>query len=404
LVGILVTPSTLVVPVGGDVQLLATGLYDNRTSRDITAAASWLSSNAGIASVSDRLDSEGLVSGDSEGEALVTASLQGIESVPAQVTVTNAALLGLTVEPGELTLEVGSEVQLQAIAAWSDGNRGDAAGQVRWLTDDGAVAQLASGGILTAAGTGGTHIHAEWNDISSPQVRVEVLQSAKPDLSITGVQGVAGSDDVTITVTIQNTGSAGAAWFWVDVFLDFQGTPGPSDYGDAYGLAEYAGPGDSVTGSFTLPASPGSHQVSAFVDLVGEVEESDESNNSWTGTITVDDATNGGPNLAVTYFDWVSDGYSVYYAVDITNTGAESVSEFYVDLFIDQPDEPELYSDGEEFITVTSLDAGETTFADFLVETTCVGCWSWILADSYDYIAETDESDNVAGPLEVDTE
>lgn len=403
LVGILVTPETVVVPVGSDAQLTATGLYDDRTSRDITAVVTWSSDNSSVASVSEGLDAEGLLSGAQVGEASITASVSGIDSVPARVTVTDAALLGLTVQPEELTLEAGTEVQLQAMAAWSDGSRGDAAAQVRWLTSDGAVAQLEPGGLLVAAGTGNTTIHAEWNDTVSADVPVEVLQSATPDLTISGVEGVAGTDDVTLTVTVKNTGSAGAAWYWLDVFLDPAGTPGPEDYGDAYGLVEYTGPGDSVTGSFTLPASVGTHSVVAVVDLIGEVDESSESNNSWSGSISVDDATNDGPNLSITYFEWIADETSIYYAVDVTNTGAESVAEFYVDLYIDQDSEPVVPSDGDEFVSVTGLDAGETLYADFLVETWCAYCWSWILADSYDEVDETDETDNVAGPLEVES-
>lgn len=403
LVGILVTPETVVVPVGGDAQLTARGLYDDRTSRDITAVVSWSTDNGTVASVSEGLDAEGLLSGASAGETTVTASVNGIDSVPARVTVTDAALLGLTVQPDALTLEQGSDVQLQAMAAWSDGSRGDAAAQVRWLTADGSVAQLGAGGVLTAAGKGNTTIHAEWNGIASDEVPVEVLGSAKPDLQITQVEGVAGTDDITLTVTVKNTGTAGAAWYWLDVFLDPSRTPGPEDYGDAYGLVEYTGPGSSVTGSFTLPASPGSHQVTAVVDLVGEVPESNESNNSWSGSITVDGAVNQGPNLAVTYFDWVADEVSIYYAVDITNTGAESVAEFYVDLFIDENNAPALFSDGDDYVSVTGLEAGETEFADFLVDGWCAYCWSWILADSYDEVAETDETDNVAGPITVES-
>ena len=403
LVGILVTPESVVVPLGGDTQLTATGLYDDRTSRNITAVVSWSSADSDVATVSEGLDAEGLLSGLSVGETTVIGSMNDIASVSARITVTDAELLGLTVEPGELTLEQGSEVQLQAIAAWSDGSRGDAASQVRWLTADGTVAQIATGGVLNAAGTGQTDIHAEWDTISSPQVPVEVLQSAKPDLTITEVEGVSGTDEVTITVTVSNQGTAGAAWYWLDIFLDPSGTPGAEDYGDAYGLVEYTGPGETVTGSFSLPASTGTHELAAYVDLVGEVEESNESNNSWTGNITVDDSTNEGPNISVTYFDWVADETSIYYAVDVTNTGAESVAEFYVDLVIDQTQEPALFSDGDNWVTVTGLDAGETAYADFLVETWCAYCSSWVLADSYDTILETDETDNIAGPLTVES-
>jgi len=404
LVGILVTPETVVVPLGGEVQLTATGLYGDRTSRDITATVDWSSSGSSIAEVSNGLDAEGILSGVSVGEVTITASLDDQASPDVRVTVTDAALLGLTVEPSELTLERGDTVQLQAVAAWSDGSRGDAASQVRWITGDGSVVQLESGGLLSAAGVGNTSIHAAWDDLSSPDVPVEVLSSAAPDLAITHVEGVAGTEDVTLTVTVENQGTAGAAWFWLDVFIDPDDPdPGPEDFGDGFTMVEYAGPGEQVEVSFSLLASEGSHDLVAAVDLVDEIEESNESNNTWSGSITVDGGTNEGPNIAVTYFDWIADEVSIYYAVDVTNTGAESVSEFYVDLYIDELDAPELGSDGDTFVTVTGLDAGETVFADFLIGGWCETCWSWILADSYDFVAETDESDNVAGPLTVES-
>ena len=46
---------------------------------------------------------------------------------------------------------------------------GSAARQVQWFTDDGGVAQIASGGILTASGEGSTSIHAEWEGLKGDQ-------------------------------------------------------------------------------------------------------------------------------------------------------------------------------------------------------------------------------------------
>ena len=103
------------------------------------------------------------------------------------------------------------------------------------------------------------------------------------------------------------------------------------------------------------------------------------------------------------YYRSFSAGTTLYYAVDITNTGSEAVSAFYVDLYLDQSWSPEIGTDGDEYVDVTELKPGVTTFADFLVEvpTGCYPCDSWILVDSYNEVDETDETDNIGGPLEV---
>ena len=67
LVGILVTPDPVIVPVGGATQLSATGLLEDRQSVDMTHLVTWRSPDAGVASVGDGLDEEGLLTGHSAG-------------------------------------------------------------------------------------------------------------------------------------------------------------------------------------------------------------------------------------------------------------------------------------------------------------------------------------------------
>jgi hypothetical protein len=57
---------------------------------------------------------------------------------------------------------------------------------------------------------------------------------------------------------------------------------------------------------------------------------------------------------------------------------------------------------GDGYVLVESLEPGETTYADFLVEYDgCYPCWSHLYVDSDQFIDETDETDNTAGPLYV---
>ena len=74
-----------------------------------------------------------------------------------------------------------------------------------------------------------------------------------------------------------------------------------------------------------------------------------------------------GPDLSITYFDYLAYDTEIYYYVDITNTGDEDAGSFYVDVFVDEDDEPELYDDGDDYTTIESLAVGETEYADFLI-------------------------------------
>lgn len=406
LVGVLVSPESVVVPDGGEVQLVATGLFDDRTTRDVTSVVEWASADGGVASVSNDLDDEGLLEGRGLGETEVWAIAGDATSNRVAVTVTDAGLLGLTVEPDPIQLGEGQTVQLVANAAWSDGSRGDAAAQVRWVTEDGSVAQIASGGLLTAAGEGETTIKAVWEDVESQPVPVTVLAgSVEPDLYVRAAEGVGGGGAITLSVTVANAGEGGAGGFWVDAWVDPGGEPDFGGTGDDFVLVDWVGPGDETEVQLTLYAGSGSHDVWVLVDTNEEVAESDEGNNTFSTTVSGGSGgggDDGGPNLEVTYFDYLVDWESIYYYVDITNSGNEDVGEFYVDLFVDQSREPELYDDGDDFTSIPSLDAGDTTYADFLVDNLCGSyCQSWILIDGYDYVEETDEGDNVAGPLYV---
>jgi len=400
ILGILVAPERIVLPLGESVQLTATGLLETRNSKDLTHVVNWVSATASVADVSNDLDNEGVVTGQSVGQTVVRATSQGIESNSVEVEVTEASLIGLSIEPSEIVVEVGQQVQLQAMAVFSDGNRSDAAAQVRWVTGDGAIATLAAGGLLSGASVGTTDIKAIWNDIESDATGVEVLQQANPDLTISQVSGESSSTDITLTVTVENKGTVGASSAFVDVFLDPVSMPTAGDYGDDWEMVEYVGPGGIATISFTLSAGEGNHQIVVLVDSDDSIAESNEGNNSFTTTIDVG-SENSGPNLTVNYFDYVADDEAVYYAVDIYNSGSEDVGRFYVDLYLDEVSAPELYSDGERYVDVESLSAGGTEYADFLIEEPCNYCWSWILIDSYDEVSETDETDNISGPLTI---
>ncbi len=401
LTAILISPEAAVVPIGETMQMVATGIYEDRSTADVTAFVEWDTSNAAVASVSNGLDAEGLLEALQLGSTNIGATLGGVDSAISSIEVTDADILGLTVEPGSVSLASGETVQLTAFAAYSDGSRSDASSLVRWITGNGSVAKVDGTGLLEGAGEGSTTITAQWEDLQSEAIDVSVEASGQPNLTISQFEGEAAGDTLTLSITIENNGTLGASGFWVDVFVDPSTTPSPGDYGDAYAWGDYLGEGATEFFTASLTVDSGSHNVWVLLDTAQSVDESNESDNTASATISVGSSQQAGPNLQISYFDYLADGESVYYYVDVTNSGTDDVGSFYVDLYMDAYSTPALYEDGDDYVTVKSLAAGESAYADFLFDVTCSVCSSWVQVDSYDYIEETDESDNIAGPLSV---
>jgi hypothetical protein len=401
LLGILATPDDVVVPIGETAQLEVTGLFDDRTSNDLTAVATWVSDDPSIVTVSDQLDAEGRLTAHAVGTTTLRAIVGDFESPPIRVEVTEAFLESLSVQPNQVTVEAGTTLQLAASARFSDGTTSDASGQVRWITDDGAVAQLDARGLLTAAGAGSTTIRAQWNDVASLDVPVEVLDSAEPDLAIVWTNLAASSDDtVTFTAAIENVGTAGASAFWVDGFHNPSAPPQVGDLGEQYTQISFLGPGERTEIALTFPASIGFNSVTVLLDSTGAIEEANEGNNLGDAFIEVA-GHSPEPNLQITDFSYVADATDIYYVVEVENVGDASAGPFYVDLYVDHTGAPAVGEEGDAYAQIAGLAPGETGSADFIVTQSCFLCSSWAFVDSFGGIPESNESDNLDGPMSV---
>jgi hypothetical protein len=407
IIGILITPERITLPLGESAQMQATGLRADRSTTDLTFSVTWNTANASVVEASNSMDAEGRITAVALGNTDITATLNGLTSNPSKVKVTDAELLGLTVRPNPIVVEVGGTVQLQAEAGFSDGSRSDASGQVLWVPGSTAIATVSSGGRLTAAAAGTTTIEARWGEMISPQVQVQVLDSALPDLRFTSVTGEAAGGYLDIRVTLQNGGSVGAADIWVDVFLNPPATPGPGMIGEDFRKVPWLGPSESHILDFQLPVTGGSHTVVVVADIDDDIEESNESNNTFSQVFSVDGGAGGGPNLTIPYFDYIADGGgTVLYGIDVKNTGTVAVGSFFVDLWYDSTNNPTSSGIGDDFVRVDGLGPGATVSADFFItgftgKSGCSLCTSWVMVDTNDDVAETNESDNVKGPLLV---
>jgi trimeric autotransporter adhesin len=125
---IAVTPATATVAAGLTQQFVATGSYSDGTSAPI-ATATWSTSSSESATVT----ASGLAKGLSAGEASITASVSGVSSPAATLTVTPATVVSVAITKG---LETYDTTQYTATATYTDGSTSTNA---TWASSDSGV-------------------------------------------------------------------------------------------------------------------------------------------------------------------------------------------------------------------------------------------------------------------------
>jgi hypothetical protein len=90
LTGIAVIPAQSSVAVGSAQQFTANGTYNDGSTNNVTASATWSSSNTSVASISNTSGSQGLATGVSVGPTTITASVNAVKG-STSLAVQNAA-------------------------------------------------------------------------------------------------------------------------------------------------------------------------------------------------------------------------------------------------------------------------------------------------------------------------
>ena len=167
-----VSPSAMTMVVGGTFQFSATALTAvGMELPEVTIV--WSSDDAEVASVDDT----GLVTAVVAGTAMITASADGVTSMPATVIVEELPpeVASVTVEAPSVMLVVGESLQLLAIARTSEGMMIGGV-MFEWSSDDVEVATVDATGLVTAVGAGMANITATVDGVSSESVMVMVSE------------------------------------------------------------------------------------------------------------------------------------------------------------------------------------------------------------------------------------
>ncbi|MBB6024450.1 uncharacterized protein YjdB [Paenibacillus sp. JGP012] len=119
--------------------VILTGTDGDGNTKDVTADATWKSSNARVADVK-----KGVITGNSSGKANITAEY-GSQKVTIQVEVD--VISRITASEPALSLKSGDTVDLTVTATLSDGSERDITDKAEWKTNSYKVAQVTKGKV-----------------------------------------------------------------------------------------------------------------------------------------------------------------------------------------------------------------------------------------------------------------
>ncbi|MDM4770227.1 Ig-like domain-containing protein [Solimonas sp. SE-A11] len=178
-----VAPATASLAKGTLQQFTATAVFTDNSTQPVTGTATWSSSSASVASVSNAAGTAGLAQALQVGEAEIKADYSGF-SVKAALTVTPARLSRIEVTPASADIPVGRTQQFAATGVYSDATTQPLTESVVWTSSDAAVLEIGN-----AAGSKG-------------------LAAARALGSVTikaAVDGVEGSTPATVTPAVLNS-------------------------------------------------------------------------------------------------------------------------------------------------------------------------------------------------------
>lgn len=395
LLGIGLSPREPVLNVGEGLTFQVKAFYDSTRTVDITDQVAWVSTNPRVATVDGAGRAVALAPGeadvvatDARGVATrTTLSVKGADDQP-----TDLALLPRAVE-----VRVDEQVELTARATYGDGSTGNLAAACEWSSDDPTVAAI-DGGIVSGLREGRTTVRAECAGLSAAvpvAVQPADAELDLPDLVVSDYIFDVVGDELQVIVEVRNAGEGMSPVVFVDLFVDPVAPPEPGDEPAELGLIEALAPDESGIALITVPGlSDGDHAFWLVVDGDDQVDEADEDNRSGPHAFSVDTAATA--QLVIDAVSATTDGEYTFWTIDIRNAGTATARDFWIDLWYDPSDDPEVCDTGDDFTWVTSLAPGATYRWEPDVDDGPSSSWlSVVYVDSCDDVAESDEDDNI---------
>ncbi|MBK7054009.1 MAG: Ig-like domain-containing protein [Leptospiraceae bacterium] len=137
------------IGAGSTTNYVASAIYDDGTSSDITTQTTWSLSSSANAVISDAQDSKGFFTAVNAGSVNVQATYIGVTGSKA-VTINSLTVSSITVSPSTKTIAKGTTTQFTATATYSDGSTADVTKTAVWTSSN-----TSFGTVDTSSTTGG---------------------------------------------------------------------------------------------------------------------------------------------------------------------------------------------------------------------------------------------------------
>ncbi len=197
-----VSPSLPSVALGLTQPFIATGFYSDGTHRDITNNVTWASDTPSVATISNAIGSNGLVTTAGVGITRITATSGNIVSSQVSFTVAAATLSSIAIAPSAPSIPLGTTQPFTATGTYTDGTTHDLTSVVVWSSSDPQVATISNAtpfGLATAKGVGQATITAAAQGIEAS------VPLVVGDATLQSIQVSADSASVPLGLTKQFT-------------------------------------------------------------------------------------------------------------------------------------------------------------------------------------------------------
>ncbi|WP_109486874.1 beta strand repeat-containing protein [Occallatibacter savannae] len=195
-----IAPDAQYIPVGGQYQLSLTGTYSDGSTQDITANATWSSSDPTLASVDPVT---GIVTGvaSSNNNPVTITATDGSISTTTTVYITDAVPVSVQLTPKTASIANGTTQQYAVNVVYSDGSLQPVTTGLSWLSSSPSVAGVNSSGLASALASGQTTISVFYDSMSTT-ASLTVTPAVLTNIVVTPVTTVVGvNGNVQFTAT-----------------------------------------------------------------------------------------------------------------------------------------------------------------------------------------------------------
>jgi trimeric autotransporter adhesin len=180
---LVVTTPAGILPLGATVQANASAVLQSGAQQDVTSSATWTSSDARVAQVSD----DGAVLALATGEVDITATLE-TNSGSAHLVVTDAQLVSVVVTVDRPVVAPRTDVSCTAVGFFTDGSHADLSSLASWTSSQPGVVTVSTNpgsvGALVALSPGTAQVTADYQQLTGA-TSVTVTDASLAGVSIT---------------------------------------------------------------------------------------------------------------------------------------------------------------------------------------------------------------------------